>query len=209
LRYGLARVLVGLSLLGSVVWQVSDRMAYGIFRPTEYFAYFSIVTAVLGGMALLITGLGLILRIEDAKVIEILNLKVVSSLAIVGVVYHLLLSDVENDVRDGDYLWPALPNDIIHSYAPLLAAIVFILANRAYPIRLRAAFWVAVFPLIWLILTLIRGLASNWWPYWFLNPAETGVSGVAGFVAVITAAFFAFGFLLLGAKIGLRKLRRL
>ncbi|MEN9872780.1 MAG: hypothetical protein RL450_715, partial [Actinomycetota bacterium] len=39
---GSLRLALGLGLLGSVVWQVTDRLANNVFRPGEYFAYFSI-----------------------------------------------------------------------------------------------------------------------------------------------------------------------
>ena len=68
---GLFRILIGSALLGSVAWQVTDRLANNIFRPEEYFAYFSIVTAIVAGLFLITTGFGLVLNQEDIKWIEI------------------------------------------------------------------------------------------------------------------------------------------
>jgi hypothetical protein len=198
---GLFRTLIGLALIGAVVWQVTDRLANGIFRPTEYFAYFSIVSAILAGLLLITTGFGILLRVEDTKWVELARLSVTVAMIVVGVVYHALLADAAGDVRDGDYVWPVLPNEIIHTYAPILIVIDYLLSYRAFQVKLRAALWVAVFPLTWLVFSVIRGLATNWWPYWFINPNEEGgVPGMLSYIAAITAFFLVLGFLVLATK---------
>jgi hypothetical protein len=201
------RLLIGVGLLGSVIWQVTDRIANGIFRPFEYFAYFSIVTAIVAGLFLITTSFGLLLKIEDTKWVEIARLSLAVALIVVGVVYHALLADAANDVRDGDYAWPVLPNEIIHTYAPILAAIEYLISVKAFRIRLRAFIWVAVFPLIWLVLSIVRGSATNWWPYWFINPnGEAGLGGMLTYIAAITGFFLVLGLAVLGLKQVLRRL---
>jgi hypothetical protein len=201
------RLVIGVGLIGSVIWQVTDRIANEIFRPFEYFAYFSIVTAIVAGLFLITTSFGLLLDIEDTKWVEIARLSMAVALIVVGVVYHALLADVANDVRDGDYAWPVLPNQIIHTFAPILAAIEYLISIKAYRIRLRAFLLVAVFPLTWLVLSIIRGTMTNWWPYWFINPnGEAGLFGMLTYIAAITVFFLVLGVSVLGAKQLLRRL---
>jgi hypothetical protein len=201
------RLLIGVGLLGSVIWQVTDRIANGIFRPFEYFAYFSIVTAIVAGLFLITTSFGLMLKIEDTKWVEIARLSMAVALIVVGVVYHALLADAANDARDGDYAWPVLPNEIIHTYAPILAAIEYLISVKAFRIRLRAFVWVAIFPLIWLVFSIVRGSATNWWPYWFINPnGEAGLGGMLAYIAAITGFFLVLGLAVLGLKQVLRRL---
>jgi hypothetical protein len=195
------RLAIGVGLLGSVAWQVTDRIANGIFRPFEYFAYFSIVTAIFAGLFLITASLGLLLKIEDTKWVEITRLSLAVALIVVGVVYHALLADVANDVRDGDYNWPVLPNEIIHTYAPILAAIEYLISVKAFRVRMRAFLWVAVFPLTWLLLSVVRGNATNWWPYWFINPnGEAGLGGMLTYIGAITLFFLTLGLAVLGLK---------
>lgn len=201
------RLAIGIGLIGSVIWQVTDRLANNVFRPFEYFAYFSIVTAIFAGLFLIITGFGLLLKIEDTKWVEITRLSFTVALIVVSVVYHALLADAANDVRDGDYAWPVLPNEIIHTYAPILAALEYLISIRAFRIRLRAFLWVAVFPLTWLVLSIVRGTTTNWWPYWFLDPnGEAGLGGMLTYIGAITLFFLTLGIMVLGAK---RLLQRL
>ena len=198
---GLLRILTGSALIGSVAWQVTDRLANNNFRPGEYFAYFSIVTAIVAGLFLVATGVGLVRNQEDSKRIEIARLSFTVAMIVVGVVYHLLLADAPGDVRDGDYVWPVLPNEVIHTYGPILIVIDYLLSHKAFRLKLRAALWVAVFPLTWLVFSVIRGLVTNWWPYWFINPNEEGgVPGMLTYIAAITSFFLILGFLVLGIK---------
>jgi hypothetical protein len=208
-KYSLAlsRLALGLALIGSVTWQVTDRIANDLFRPAEYFAYFSIVTAIVAGLFLITTGFGLLLNIEDTKWVEIARLSLAVALIVVGVVYHALLAGAANDVRDGDYAWPVLPNEIIHTYAPILAVIEYLMSVKAFRIRLRAFVWVAVFPLTWLVLSIVRGIATNWWPYWFINPnGEAGLGGMLTYISAITVFFLVLGLAVLGLKQVLRRL---
>lgn len=201
LSLGLLRILTGAALLGSVAWQVTDRLANNNFRPGEYFAYFSIVTAIVAGGFLVVAGLGLLRARPDTKWVEISRLSLSVAMIVVGVVYHALLADAPGDVRDGDYVWPVLPNEVIHTYGPILIAIDYLLSHKAFRIKIRAALWVAVFPLTWLVFSVIRGLATNWWPYWFINPNEEGgISGMLTYIAAITVFFLILGFLVLGIK---------
>jgi hypothetical protein len=204
---GSFRLLIGVALLGSVAWQVLDRLANNIFRPTEYFAYFSIVGSIATGVLALVTGAYLLLSKSETKFLNIARLSAAVSMVVIGVVYHALLADAAGDVRDGDYAWPVLPNEIIHTYAPIAVAIEYLVALKSPKLRLRAALWVTVFPLAWLAFSIVRGLATDWWPYWFINPnGEGGVGTVLFYVSAITIFFITLGFLIQGLRLSFSKL---
>lgn len=200
------RLLTGFGLLFSVAWQVTDRTLNNNFRPFEYFAYFSIVSAIFAGLLLLLTSVMAFKNQEETKRVEIARLSLTVAMIVVGVVYHALLSNVANDVRDGDYVWPVFPNEFIHTYAPILIVLDYLLSTKAFNIRLRAALWVAIFPLAWLVFSLIRGTLTNWWPYWFINPnEEAGIPGMLSYIGAITMFFLVLGFAVLGIKKLMRK----
>jgi hypothetical protein len=203
---GSFRLLIGVALLGSVAWQVLDRLANNIFRPTEYFAYFSIVGSIATGVLALVTGAYLLLSKSETKFLNIARLSAAVAMVVIGVVYHALLADAAGDVRDGDYAWPVLPNEIIHTYAPIAVAIEYLVSLKSPKLRLRAALWVTVFPLTWLGFSIVRGLSTNWWPYWFINPnGEGGIGTVLFYVSAITIFFITLGFLIQGLRLVLNK----
>ena len=207
--FGTLRTLLGLALVGSVIWQVADRIRVDLFRPTEYFAYFSITSAIFAGVVLLVSGLVLLRGKSESERLNIIRLIAVVSMIIVGVVYHALLGDSALDPRDYGYDWPRVPNAIIHTYAPILIVVDYLISLKGPRPKLRQALWVVIYPLAWLGLSIIRGLSDGWWPYWFINPgSEGGVVGMLTYIAVIAAAFIVLGFIVLGLRLGLAKVFR-
>lgn len=207
--FGSFRLAVGLALLGSVVWQVSDRLAANLFRPFEYFAYFSIVSSILAGLVLTFAGLLLLQGKEETERMHTWRLIATVSMIIVGVVYHWLLGDTAIDPRDIGYEWPRVPNLVIHTYAPIAIFVDYLISIKGYRPAWKKAWWVVVYPLTWLGFSVVRGLMDGWWPYWFINPnSEGGIVGMLTYVGIIAAAFIALGFVLVGLRLAAIRILR-
>ena len=207
--FGTLRVLLGLSLLGSVVWQVTDRIRVDRFRPFEYFAFFSIDSSIFAGIVVLLSGIWLLQGKAETERQNILRLIVTVSMIIVGVVYHALLGDSAVAPEDIGYEWPRIPNLVIHTWAPIAISVDYLLSLKGAKPKLRKALWVVVYPLVWLFLSIIRGLADGWWPYWFINPgSEGGVVGMITYILLIAGGFISLGFIVLGLRLGAMKLLR-
>ncbi len=193
---GWARVAIAIAMLGSIAWQVIDRSVHNLFRPTEYFAYFTIQSSLIAALALLLAGRSAILAKAETRALTLVRLSAVTSAVVVAIVYNLLLRDAAPLAADIGYDWPVPPNEILHVWGPILILIDWLLASALVRLKIRSIFWVLVFPLAWLVFSVVRGLATGWWPYWFIDP--TGTGGVVSMVAFIFAIMF---FLLLVALI--------
>lgn len=200
---------MGVSLLSSIAWQVISRIGAGLFRPAEYFAFFSITSTILAGVVLIYSGFVLLTNQLESDRQASFRLVATVSMLIVGVVYHALLGDSAVDPRDIGYQWPVLPNLVIHTWAPAAIVVDYTLSIRGALPKWRKSLWVVTYPLCWLAFSIVRGLTDGWWPYWFIDPSsEIGISGVVGYVLAISVAFITLGFLLSGIRIGLAKLVR-
>ena len=200
--FGLFRVLLGLALLGSVLWQVTDRIANNLFRPFEYFAYFSIDSAMFAGFVMIFSGLTLLQGKSEAARVHTFRLIATVSMIIVGVVYHALLGDAAVDPRDIGYDWPVIPNLVIHTWAPIAIVVDYLISIKGHKPKISTAWWVVIYPLTWLGFSIIRGLSDGWWPYWFINPgSEGGVIGMITYIFIIASAFIALGFVIIGARL--------
>lgn len=207
ITFGIFRAALGLALLGSVAWQVNNRIAADLFRPAEYFAFFSITSSILAGVVLVYSAYVLLANKEETERQMSLRLIATVSMVIVGVVYHALLGDSAVDPRDIGYEWPVIPNLVIHTWAPIAIVFDYLLSIRGALPRWRKSLWVIAYPLGWLAFSITRGLLDGWWPYWFINPnSEIGITGVIGYVLAISFAFISLGFLLSGARIFVVKL---
>ena len=180
------RFAIGAALLGSVTWQVSDRLAHNVFRPHEYFTYFTIDTSIATGLLMLIAGWYALRTRQpnhEPRWLSLARLGLVTSSVIVAVVYNLLLRNLPPLAADAGYEWPTVPNDVLHVWAPILLVVEWLVFAPHKPLNWKSAFATWAYPFAWLVFTLTRGSIDGWWPYFFINPNDQG--GVAGMVEYI------------------------
>lgn len=203
---GIRAVTAGL-IIWAIIWQIADRLAHGLFRPTEYFAFFSIESSMIAAVVMAVTAVTAFRGLPETKLLTIVRLSAATYYAVVSLVYNLLLRGMANDVRDGNYDWPTVPNEIIHVYAPIIVILDLLLSQSAVGVRLRAAWWVTLYPLAWLGFSVARGMADGWWPYWFIDPTgEGGVAGMLAYIAAITVFLVSVAFVFLLLQRGFKKL---
>ena len=188
-------------MLASVIWQISSRVINNVFRPWEYFSYFTIQTSLLAIVTLSVAGWSAWTGRTETRVMNIVRLSTVTFTIVVTLVYNMLLRGLPDAAADGDYVWPILPNEILHVWAAVFMLIDWILSSRRINLRIRTMFWVLVFPLAWLVYSIIRGLMVDWWPYWFINPNEpAGVTGMLTYIVGIMLFLLTIAIALLGLQ---------
>lgn len=189
------------AMLGSVVWQITDRLIHNLFRPAEYFSYFTIQTSLIAVVTLAVGGWFAWQGRHETRVLNIVRLSSTTFTVVVTLVYNLLLRGLPNLPEDGNYNWPVVPNEILHVWAAIILLVDWMLSSRRINLRFRAIFWVLVFPLAWLVYSIIRGLIIDWWPYWFINPNETaGVPGMLQYIFGIMVFLLVVASALLGLQ---------
>jgi hypothetical protein len=174
------RLALALVVFGAVFYQIFDRVRNDVFAPGEYFAYFTI-QSMLMVVVVLVVGAALAWRTSaDTRLFTITRVSVLAYAVIACVVYNVLLRGLPSV---SDYVWPVWPNEVLHVWAPILLVLDWILAPGRRVLRLRAALWALLYPVVWLVFTLVRGPLTNWWPYPFLNP--NGPNGVVGIIVYV------------------------
>ena len=195
------RWLAAATVLTSVVWQVTDRLAHDLFRPAEYFAYFSIQGTMIAGVTLAYAGWLSWTGTPEKRLVTIVRASATTYAIVIAVVYNALLRNSAGDIRDAGYAWPVVPNEIMHVWTAIIILLDWLIFAGAYKLRLRASLWVAVFPLAWLAFSVSRGMIDGWWAYWFLNPNDKGgVSGMFEYIGGITVLMIGLGWLLLALR---------
>ena len=193
----LLRLATAFAIFGSIAWQVTDRLANDLFRPQEYFFYFTIQTALISGTVLVISGLNALRGRTESLRLSQVRLWVVSYEVVVAIVYNVLLRGTQAAPGDPDfgYVWPVLPNEILHVWAPLLIAIDWAFSKGSAKIALKKVWWVVAYPLTWLAVSILRGAFApdNWWAYWFLNPEE-GIEQMLTYIVGISVFMIVAGF---------------
>lgn len=110
-------------------------------------------------------------------------------------VYGFLIEGFYNPFAS-DHYWTST---VLHQVIP--AVLVLDLIARPFANRLtwRSTLLWTIYPIAYLVFSLIRGAFTGWYPYDFINPNEVGgYGGVVLYSIAITAGFFAIGSLIIG-----------
>jgi len=184
---GVLRLSMGLLLLAAVATQVIDETVHNAFVPGEYFSYFTILSALMTGVVLLLAGMAALVRGTDSTTFTTVRLGVLSYMVVTGVVYAALLRGVATE----GYAGISWPNEALHVWAPIFIVIDWLVAPGRVALNWRALGFVLLYPVAWLAFTLVRGGLTGWYPYPFLDPAlPSGWFGVVAYIAGI-AVFIA------------------
>lgn len=105
----------------------------------------------------------------------------VTYIVLVGVVYAVLLAPL-GAAGGVPVRWANL---VLHVVTPLYAVIDWLLAPGGRRLPLRTVGVILVYPVLWLVVVLIRGATDGWVPYPFLDPTD-GYGRVAITVTGIT-----------------------
>ncbi|CAB4945271.1 unannotated protein [freshwater metagenome] len=199
---GFVRILTAASLIFAMGWQITDRLAHNVFRPGEYFAYFTIDSSMVAAVALAVAGVWALQGKAETAVMNRVRLSVATYAIVVGVVYNALLRGLPGSAADAGYVWPQAPNEILHVWALVFIFLDFAIMTFANPPRFKQMFWVWVFPLAWVLFTIIRGIFTGWWPYWFIDPNDPG-----GLPQMIKYIFGIMAFMLVSAVIAIAAMK--
>ncbi len=169
------RCVIALLVLAAVAAQFHKQLGVATFDPVNFFSFFTIVSNIFGAAVLLAAAFGLP---ENAHLRDVLRGVATLCLVIVGVVFSVLLANLDSEVIP----WA---NAIVHYAMPIYIALDWCLDPPREPISRRdAALWL-VLPAAYLVYTLVRGASVHWYPYPFLNVDTIGYAAVAAYSAGI------------------------
>jgi len=172
------------------VWQAIDLAGIGRFDPTRFFAFFTIQSNLLAAGVLL----ALVMRPGRpvTPTLDLLRGAAALYLTITFFVVIFLLQSADVQVASG---WVDF---VVHKLSPIVVVVDWLVDPPRHRLTLRhAVIWLA-YPLIWVMITIIRGAADGWYPYPFLDPANGGYGSVAVYFVSILVAFVGVGAGLVG-----------
>jgi len=202
------RLVVAAAIIAAIVGQLQLSIGYwqakgGVdvaAHVAHFFSFFTIESNILAA-AVMLVGLWLLFvkKGEDPRWFTLLRASSTTYMAVTGIVYNLLLRGIE--LPQGSTLpWS---NEVLHVVACVWLVVDWIFAPGRSPIAANQLLKVLVFPIVWVLYTLIRGPiatdsvygADFWYPYPFLNPniAPEGYFTVAFYVMLIAVAIGSVG----------------
>ncbi len=157
----------------------------------NFFSYFTNLSNLMSAGVLLLLGFA---RNADAPAPWLARLRAISAvnMVVVGLVFAVLLRNVD--------LGALLPwvNFVLHMLMPVAVALDWMLRPPAGSrMGWRDVLWCLPFPAAYLVYSLVRGNATGWFAYPFLDPAHVGgAGGVAMYGVGIAVTFVAAAWVL-------------
>jgi hypothetical protein len=160
-------VLVGLV----VQLVVSARATGGHFgtvggRLFNVFCFFTIQANVIVGMTSLLLAIS---PHRTSTVFRVLRLDALVVIAVTFVVFHVALAGLQ-DLHGG----AAFADFMLHTASPILCVLGWAIFGPRAHSETRVVLLALVFPLVWLVFTLIRGPIVDFYPYPFLDVRDHG-----------------------------------
>ncbi|MEV0799341.1 Pr6Pr family membrane protein [Kribbella sp. NPDC050281] len=167
-------------------------------RVFNVFAYFTIQSNLLLGATVLL--LALQPDRPQGTLFKTLRLNGVLCIAVTGIVYHLVLAG-QDDLSG----WASVANLLLHTATPILGVLGWLLFGPRGVVDQRIVGWSIVYPLLWLVFTLVRGEFVGFYPYPFVDVGEHGYARVLLNCLLVAVLFLA---LAAGASFLDRRLHR-
>jgi hypothetical protein len=161
-----ASVLV---VLAAIVAQAVTLLNANAFDASRFFAYFTIQSNLIGA-AVFAWLVGTRNR-PRSKALELARGAAAVYLTITFLVVIFVLNGV--DVQ----LQLAWVDFALHKLFPVIVVLDWIVDPPGMPIGYRDALVWLVYPIIWTVLTVVRGAYDGWYPYPFLDPSMSGGYG--------------------------------
>ena len=196
-----ARLFFAALNIAAILTQLLYSSQYALsFSFVNFFSFFTILSNVFVSIVFVVSAWYLAQGRRPSPADDVLRGASVLYMAITGVVYSLLLSGIDVDLS---LSWVNLQ---LHYIMPIVVVLDWLYQPQLSKLNVKRIIPWLLFPLIYLVYTLVRGPIANWYPYPFLDPAQAGgYAGVALYCVGILGGLFVVSFLLMKLGNALRR----
>lgn len=157
-------------------------------RLFNVFCFFTVQANVLVGVTCLLLALRLERRSQTFRVVRLMA---VLGITVTFVVFHLALRQLQELSGSA-----AVADFLLHTASPVMCVAGWLLFGPRGWVTWRVASMSLLFPVGWLVFTLLRGPVVDFYPYPFLDVAEHGYPTVLVSCVVVAALFVGLAALL-------------
>lgn len=175
------RVVSIVLVLAAIVAAAAALVDEGRFDPTRFFAFFTIQSNLIGVAAFV--WLVAVRGSQRSRGLELLRGAAAVYLTVTFFVVIVLLSGEDVQL---DLVWVDV---VLHKLFPVIVVLDWLIDPPMVRLAYREGLLWLVYPIVWAVVTVIRGAVDRWYPYPFLDPANGGYATVAIMIVAIAIAF--------------------
>lgn len=176
----LTRLLLGLLGFSAILTEIIVLTNEGVFNAANFFSFFTILSNTFAAILFIYLGF----TNKTSNRLEVVRGAVTLYMLMTGVIFAVLLAGLEN-IRLTATPWD---NVVLHYIMPIVVVGDWLLHPPKKRLPLKAVGVWVLFPIAYVVYTLIRGSIVSWYPYPFLNPLQSSYAQVLT-TSVIIAVF--------------------
>ena len=173
----LAAVLLGCV---AVMATVADTATRAKINPFNFFGFFTMQSNIIWYVVMAITAVVVLTGRKQSAFLHMARGCATTYMVLTGAIYNVLLAGQEGGVA------LAWANSVVHTVLPLYAVLDWILFDDRRPLAWKRLWVSLIYPMVWVVVVLVRGATDGWVPYPFFNP-DTGYGLVFAYVVAIAA----------------------
>ncbi len=163
------RTLFAFLGFSALVTEIATLVQAGRFVPGNFFSFFTVESNALAVLSLVLGSFGAVAGRRSER-LRFFRGAVTLYMTTTILVFIVLLSGLPASQLT------AVPwdNTVLHYIMPVVIILDWLLVDRGEAIALRRALLWLVYPLAYLVYSLVRGPIVGWYPYPFMNASEHG-----------------------------------
>ena len=173
----------------ALTFQIIEKIVNNDMVADQYFSYFTIQSSLVASVALIVGGVMALRLPVDTVLYTTVRMSVLSYAVVTAVVYNVLLRGIPEE----GFIESKWPGELMHVWIPLFIALDWLLSPGRPALRWTGLRYAVIYPVAWVAFTMLRGAATGWFPYPFLEPSTGALSisiyvvGIAGFIIGIAS----------------------
>jgi hypothetical protein len=166
------RIITALLILAAVTTQLLTNRQ----TPVNFFSYFTVLSNLLVSVVYIAT----VFNLLDKNTLNKARGAATLYIVITGLGFSILLGGNNSEFL----VWT---NTLLHFIVPMVVSIDWLVTPSAKISYKESLGWIVLL-VLYLAYSMIRGYATSWYPYGFLDPKEVGGAGIFTYVGIITAS---------------------
>ncbi|MCU1542356.1 MAG: hypothetical protein JWM50_221 [Microbacteriaceae bacterium] len=166
---GCARLVFAVVCLVSLISRFIWGLGSSTFTAGNFFAYLTMQSNIAFLVVCVVGGLVAVRSRSDPPWLTNLHAVVLSWTVVAGVVFAILVQQAGERSFHIDVPWS---DQVLHFWLPAFALLEWMIAPGRGRAQWRILYLVLGYPVVWGVLTLIRGASVGWYPYFFLDPGQ-------------------------------------
>ena len=176
------RAAIAATLLIALGYQIVDKLTHNDMIWGEYLSFFTIQSSFIAAAVMAWGAVQASKTSADSVLYTAVRMSVVTYAVVTAGVYNGLLRNLPPEGYQG-LPWPG---ELMHVWVPAAILLDWLLSPGRARLGWTALRIVIAYPILWLVYTFVKGAATGWYPYPFLEP-ESGLLSISLYVVGIAA----------------------